>query len=480
MNQEQLTTIVNELIKLPKECEYVEFKLGFHSNERIGEIISAISNSCCLLHRQQGYLVFGIDDARQIVGTTFNPTLHKKENEEFEHWLVQRLTPRIDFRIYEFDIADQHLALFEIPSAINQPIDFMHEAYVRVGSVTRKLREFPEKESKIWNSKMEFETSLAIENLSAEEVVELLDTQSFFDHLKIPYPTNRDYVLNRLSSEKLVVEKNYQYAITNLGAIMFAKDLRRFDKLSNKSPRVLIYKGKDKLETLKDLQGSKGYAVAFEGQVKYINDLLPSNEAIESAVRKTVRVYPELAIRELVANAMIHQDFLLSGTGPLIEIFSDRIEFTNPGTPLITTNRFIDEYQSRNEKIAAMMRRFGFCEEKGSGIDKVVAQCEVYQLPAPEFSEKEKHTTVVLFAPMLLSRMDRKDKIRACYQHCCLKYVARDRMTNQSLRARFKIDDKNAAIASRIIMQTIDDKLIKDEDPLSKSKKFARYIPYWA
>ena len=84
-----------------------------------------------------------------------------------------------------------------------------------------------------------------------------------------------------------------------------------------------------------------------------------------------------------MANALIHQDFSLTGTGPTVEIFADRIEVTNPGTPLIDTLRFIDEPpQSRNETLAATMRRLNICEERGSGIDKVISQVELYQLPA--------------------------------------------------------------------------------------------------
>jgi predicted HTH transcriptional regulator len=91
-------------------------------------------------------------------------------------------------------------------------------------------------------------------------------------------------------------------------------------------------------------------------------------------------------VRELVANALIHQDFSLSGAGPMVEIFDGRIEITNPGEPLVDTDRFLDSPPtSRNEGLASLMRRFRICEERGSGIDKVVAQLELYQLPPPVF-----------------------------------------------------------------------------------------------
>lgn len=470
------------LLRQPKECEWVEFKKNYHSAEEIGQRISALANGACLQRQPYGYLVFGIEDNLLLSGTSFDPSRQKKGNELIEHWIVQRLSPKIDFRIVSAIIDEKFLVIFEIPAARNQPVSFMHEAYVRVGSITRKLREFPDKERKIWNNQPDsaFAKEIALRGLSAAEIVELLDTQLLFELLKVPYPSSREGVIEKLLSEKLIIEQRGSYCATNLGAILFARKISNFPAVARKAPRVVVYEGKNKLKTKRDVPGVKGYAVAFEGIVSFINSQLPANEEITKIVRESVTMYPQEAVRELVANALVHQDFGETGTGPMIEIFDDRIEVTNPGLPLITPLRFIDEYQSRNEDLASLMRRLGFCEEKGSGIDRVIALSEIYQLPAPDFRMLEKHTKVILFAYKKLSEMDRQDKIRACYQHCCLRYVSNDHMTNQSLRERFKIEDQNAAIASRIIGDTLDVKLIKLEDPDNKSRKYTRYVPIWA
>jgi ATP-dependent DNA helicase RecG len=126
---------------------------------------------------------------------------------------------------------------------------------------------------------------------------------------------------------------------------------------------------------------------------------LPANEVMEQALRKSVPVFPEVAVRELTANALIHQDFFVTGTGPMVEVFDDRIEITNPGEPLVDTQRFVDTPpKSRNESLASLMRRVRICEERGSGIDKVASQVEVFKLPAPLFERPEGFTRVVLFA----------------------------------------------------------------------------------
>ena len=164
------------------------------------------------------------------------------------------------------------------------------------------------------------------------------------------------------------------------------------------------------------------------------------SEEIKNGIMKNIKAYPEIAIRELITNMLIHQDFNISGTGPIVEIFNGRIEFSNPGKPLIDTARFIDHNPvSRNEGLAVIMRKMKMCEERGSGIDKVISESEKYQLPAPEFIVEEKFFKAILYAPRALKEMTREDKIRACYQHCCLKYVNRERMTNQTLRERFKL-----------------------------------------
>jgi predicted HTH transcriptional regulator len=247
------------------------------------------------------------------------------------------------------------------------------------------------------------------------------------------------------------------FDITNLGGIIFAKDLNSFDRIARKAIRVVVYNNANRVETIREQTGLKGYGVGFEGAMSFINNLLPENEIIDNALRKSVRLYPEIAIRELVANAIIHQDFTIRGTGPMIEIFSDRIEVSNPGIPLIDPLRFIDEPpQSRNEALASFLRRINICEERGSGVDKVIFQVEFNQLPAPEFSVTSNHTKATLFAHKDFAEMDKLDRIRACYQHACLRYVSNDFLTNKSLRERFSIAKKNHSMASRIIADTVE------------------------
>lgn len=217
--------------------------------------------------------------------------------------------------------------------------------------------------------------------MNADDVLRLLDYPAYFDLLEAPLPANRDGILTALADDNLIRPNQAgNWDITNLGAILFAKHLEKFKRLKRKAMRVIQYRGIGRTETMKEQTGVKGYAAGFEGLVNYINGLIPSNEVIGPALRKAVPMFPELAVRELVANAIIHQDFFIAGSSPMVEIFDDRIEITNPGEPLVDIQRFIDTPpKSPNETLASLMRRFRICEERGSGIDKVVFQVELYQ-----------------------------------------------------------------------------------------------------
>jgi predicted HTH transcriptional regulator len=320
----------------------------------------------------------------------------------------------------------------------------------------------------------------ATEGLDAQQVVAFLDTQNYFELFKLPYPRDRAGVLDRLVRERLVDPVQGGYAIRRIGALLFAKNLNEFPDLARKPSRVVVYTGPSKLETRLDITGTRGYAVGFQSLVQFVMEQLPQNELIEGALRRAVKMVPEVAIRELVANALIHQDLLIPGTSVMIEIYSDRVEISNPGEPVVPVERFIDGYQSRNERLADFMRRIGICEEKSSGIDRVVHNAEIFQLPAPDFRAGYRRTIATIYGHKDFDEMDRNDRVRACYQHCCLKYVMNQKMTNQSLRERFRLAESKADVVSRIIQETVSEGKIKPSTDSGGSKRYAKYIPNWA
>lgn len=483
-SQAQLAALVRELCALPGEREWVEFKHNNENPEEIGEYISALANSAALLGKPFGYLLWGIEDETQaIVGTAFQHRTSKAGNEPLENWLARLLTPRLHFQFCEVSIDGKDVVVLEIPRALGQPVQFKGQEYIRVGSQKKKLKDFPEKERMLWRifDRSSFEDLIAAPSVSSDDVLHLIDYPAYFELLQRPLPDEKSGILEALRADGLIHRaEGGSWDITNLGAILFAKHLQDFPGIGRKAMRVIVYKGTGRVQTVKEQGGAKGYASGFEGLIGFVTGLLPSNEVIGKALRNVVPMFPTLAVRELVANALIHQDFLVAGAGPMVEIFDDRMEISNPGVPLIAPERFLDNPpRSRNEKLAALMRRFGICEERGSGIDKVVSEIEFYQLPAALFEARGESTIAVLFAQRPLTKMDKTDRVRACYQHASLRYVSRDFMTNTSLRERFGIKEENKAQASRFIKDAVDAGKILPYDE-NAAPKLMKYIPHWA
>ena len=421
-------SLLRELVKLPTETPWLELKTNNRDPQQIGEYISALANAAALARRSSGYLIWGIDDAsHDLLGTDFDPAKTRKGAEELESWLLRLLTPKVNFRFVSISTNGKKFVLLEVDAASHNPVQFGGTEYVRIGSYKKKLKDFPEKEKELWRifDETPFEQQVAMGQVSSEWVISQLSHPLYFELTGLMIPELRSDILNYFESERFIAKDlNGQWNILNLGALLFARELHSFSGLARKVVRVVVYRGNNKLETIQEWNLTKGYAHGFQSLIEFIENRIILSETIESGIRKTLYRFPRLAVRELVANALIHQEFNITGTGPIVEIFDNRIEITNPGLPCIPVNRFVDSPpQSRNERLASFMRRIGICEERGSGIDKVVLETEHQKLPPPLFEVTEQHTTCVLFAYREFKAMDRQERMRACHLHACIKFV---------------------------------------------------------
>lgn len=422
-----------------------------------------------------GHIIFGVQDKlpRKVVGT--NAFLDVID-------ITSKIFTWVGFRVDVEEIShpEGRILVFTIPARPRGTAYHYQGAYLmRSGEELVPMSE--DQLRKIFAEGLpSWLEEIAKKDVIAQDVIQLLDTQTYFDLIEMPYPTSQENVLARLIDENLIEKTSTGFNILNIGAILLAKDLKKFDNIRRKATRVIVYTGESKLETESDLIGEKGYAVGFTGLVHYVMSKLPQNEIIEDAIRKKAKLVPEIVIRELLANALIHQDFQISGASPVVEIYSNRIEISNPGIPIVPVDRFIDGYQSRNERLADLMRRVGICEEKSSGIDRVIQSAEILQLPAPEFLVSQNRTIVIIHGLRPFKGMNGSDRVRACYQHCVLQYVIRKQMTNQSLRIRFGVSEGSSNAISQIISNALDQKLIKSDPNAPDSRRYARYIPIWA
>ncbi len=478
-----LEPLVLELIKYPTELPWLEFKHNNYTPQTIGQDICALANGAALEDRHVAYFLWGIDDTtHEIVGTEYNLQNLKKGGQEMENWLRSLLSQNADFEFQSVTINGKQVGVLTIQPAAVQPVVFEKTAYIRVGSYTKKLQDHPALQARLWNKLQNhhFEDQPARENMTLSEALKLLDYGIYFDLTGINQPSDQAGAAHYLEEDSILIRQdNGMYAITNLGAILLAKKLSDFPRVARKAIRVVQYEGTSRLNMLRENTGNKGYAVGFEGLMNFIEALIPSKETITGALRERNTAYPLLAIREAVANALIHQDFSISGAGPTVELFDSRIEIINPGTPLVDVQRIIDNPpKSRNEKLASLMRRFRMCEELGTGWDKIVSSCEAIQLPAPRIELYEENTKVTLYAHKPFSALSMEDKLLACYLHACVLYVRGEYMTNSSLRKRFGLEDSSSGTSSRIIREAVEKKLIKPFDP-STAPRYMKYMPAW-
>jgi len=453
------------------ETQKLEFKeaKASYDRQKLAAYCVAIANE------GGGHFLLGITDKppRTVVGSAAFPNVVKTAEQLFD---------TVGFRVDVEEVShpDGRVVVFNIPARPRGTAYHLDGKYLmRSGSALVPMSE-DRLRAIFAEGKPDWLEEPSLTALSGQDVITLLDTQTFFELLKLPYPGDRAGVLDRLLKERLIDKSDESYAIRRLGGLLLAKNLEQFPDLMRKACRIVVYQSTSKLQTRLDRVESRGYAVGFRGLVEFVMAQLPQNEVIESALRRAVRLVPEDTIRELTANALIHQDLTIGGASPMIEIYSNRIEISNPGEPIVPVERFIDGYQSRNERLADLMRRMSICEEKSSGIDRVVQVVELYQLPAPDFRAGHNRTIVTLFGPRPFEDMDRDDRIRACYQHCALKWVMSEHMTNQSLRERFGLPERKSAITSQIISAAIEAGVIKPDETMGSSRKYARYVPFWA
>ena len=475
--------LVRHLCRNPHATEWLEFKESNTRPDRIGTTVAALANGSALANRRAAYRVWGVSDIdHTVVGTSFSPSATRVGNEDFKPWLIRSLNPATGLRFHETQMDGRDVVVLEIESASHRPVAFKGAEYVRIGSANRKLKDHSAEEMRLWEvfNRSRFEEGTALDGLTSDDLWSLLDVEAYFNLLERPRPFNVDANLEYLERDRIIrLDATGRWEVTNAGVVLFAKDLTRFSQLRHKSVRIIEYDNSSRLHTRRQLEFSRGYASAFHDMVRFILVLLPAEEVMAGGLRRSNLTYPEIAVRELLANMLVHQDFSVGGARPMVEIFEGRIEFTNPGKPLVDTGRFVDlPSRTRNAGLASLMRRFGICEEQGSGIDKVVDAIEAHLLPAPRFDNPGPFTKVTLFGPKQWSDMTSDDRVWACCLHASLRYLAAQPANNKSVRDRFGLGPNDGARVSRLLRDAVGSGLLCLRDP-GAGCRARSYLPWW-
>ena len=477
---EALDWLTESLAPIPHEINELDWKVTITDNkDRLIEHLIAFAN-----YPKGGCLVFGIDDtgkpqgiAQQEVATISN-TLANLGRDAIEPPLA------LDHSVADFK--GVHILLVRIPEQAVKPAHrrgrSIEDAWIRSNATTRKASRSEVAGLMLNSAQPRWEDLHVSALMSIDDIRAALDLDTIGKLLQRPLPVESGDLSRWLVDEGMLVAEARGFYITNFGAIAAARALAGFNGLARKGVRVVRYRGTNKVESIEEVPGQRGYAVAFEGLIGYLHQVLPRSEVIEQSLRTEVTMYPDIALRELIANALIHQDFSVTGAGPMIDIYDDRIEVTNPGSllPGKKLDRLIGTTpESRNDKLASSFRRYRICEERGTGFQKVVSAIELFGLPPLKMTVLDNAFRVTLFAPKKFADMTLSERVEATYQHAVLQYLSSSSLTNTSLRGRFKLHEKFRNQITNVIGESVSAGRLKRKDEGS-GNKFAEYWPYWA
>jgi predicted HTH transcriptional regulator len=477
-----LELLSNSLEPPQHEPNEIDWKVSLSADsKRLSEHLCAFAN-----YPGGGYLAFGIANDATLKGLT--PTEVEEISKKVVNLGRDAVEPPLQLDHEGVSYKGVHILLICIPEAKLKPIrkrnHSIDDTSVRSGGTTRRASRQEIAYMMLHSDTPRWEDLHASILMTDADLLSALRIDPIVAMLDQPIPTSEDERLRWMTESGFIVRHPSGGGyITNLGAISAAADLRKFATLTDKSARVIVYGGMNKLRTTSDIEGSRGYVLSFQQLLSYVCGLLPKSEVIQQALRESVPVYPELALREVIANALIHQDFTITGSRPLIEIYTDRIEISNPGKllPSKTIDRIIGtQPESRNEKLARAFRLYKICEQRGSGLFRAAMEAEIFGLPPIKFEEASNHFKVTLSSPRTFSQMTAPDRLNACYQHALLKWCSNSVMTNKSLRERLKMSEKQRSMVSRLIQEALDNGMIAPANPENASRKYTEYVPAWA
>ena len=408
MTPDELDRKLSELRTLPKETEWIEFKIDYCNPQEIGEHISALSNSACLHNKVKGYLVFGIEnETHNIIGTHFKPKQKKVGNEELENWIATQLNPKIDFTIYEFQYSGKQIVLFEIDATNNTPVKFRGVAYIRIGSYTKKLVDHPEKERKIWKKHAEYDWSAQI---CESATIDDLDKEAI-NKARAEYKTKYSYLTGDIDSWDDVTFLNkakitIQNKVTRTAIILLGKE----ESSHFLSPYVAqiswILKDVHKVE--KDYKHfGPPFILNVERLFTIVRNLryryLPDGSLFPIEINQ----YDQWVIREALHNCIAHQDYELRGRIYVVEN-PDELIFTNVGlfipgdVETVIRMDWPPEFY-RNSFLAQAMVNLNMIDTIGNGIKKMFQKQKQRFFPMPDYDLTQPEKVIVRIQGKILN-----------------------------------------------------------------------------
>lgn len=450
-----------------RNFELKEAKDSFSFNELL-KYCSAISNE------GGGIIIFGIRDNKEIIGTKAFEDINSTEYSVYRDLNIKII---LEEKNYE----GKRILVCIVPKRNSgSPVAYKGAYFMRSGESLVPMTQDMLRDI-FSESSGNYLERIAVDSIPAEDIVRTLDIDIYFKLLRKSVPTSLDEIMVSLLSDRVIKRSGDVYSITNLGMFALARTFEDIYHFRHKKLRIIRFDESSRVNAISDVFLDGGYAIAMVKAVdELLPALLPTYESFSSASRNTIKHYPLVALRELLANALFHQDLESVHSHPTIEIHPEYISIVNPGKPIIDIARFIDDNQSRNPELVSLMYKLGLCEARGTGMDRVLVEIELAQIAAPQIDLGDNVTRVTLDAGKKFATMSQAERVWATFMHCCRLYVQQDHMSNTSLRNRFGLPQDKTAQISQLINAAVSAKLIKNINPSNQSKRFTKYVPFFA
>ncbi len=400
--QDEWRALITRLTGLPRETEWVEFKVGNADPERIGKYVSGLANAACEALQDFGYLVWGIDDITHvIVGTDFDPSSKRIGNQPIELWLRTLLAPEIGFVFHEITFSTKRVVIMEIEAAYRQPISFRKEPWIRIGSSLTELSKYPHKAARIYQT---------IGRDWSAEVVEgarlsALDPEALaFARRQFAEKHKNDTFAGEiagwddetfLNKAKLATEGR----LTKASLLLLGK------------PESAHWLAPSVARITWNLLDAEGTSIDYQ---HFEPPLLLAVEHVFGKIRNmTLRTMPDGSLfpveiaqydpwvfREAIHNAIVHQDYRLCRTIALTE-FPDRLTIANAGAFLPGSIDAALDSQIRprnypNAALAEAMVELKMIDTIGSGIRRMFMTQRKRYMPMPDYDLRPEEVAVTL------------------------------------------------------------------------------------
>jgi ATP-dependent DNA helicase RecG len=372
------------------ESERLEFK------RTTGELKDGMSGICAMLNGDGGRVLFGVTPSGKISGQDVTDNTLQDVARE-----IRKLEPQAHIQQTLVTVADtRQVIVLETTLAPNGPYTYDGRPYKRVGPTTTRMTksEYEDRLLARTNALNRWENQVAdgctIDDLDTSEIERTLQTGVAAGRLETTVTSAAD-ALDRFH---LRVDGQ----VLRAAVVLFGREMLPY--YPQCGLRLARFKGTTKTEFL-DQRQLHGHAfLLLEEADLFIRRHLPVAGRIEPGVmeRQDEPVYPPLALREALVNALCHRDYAIPGGAVNVAIFDDRLEIVSSGLlpPGITIDDLKREHVSRprNPLIAEVFYRRGLIERWGRGTQKIVELCVAAGQPEPEF-EEQAGDVVVRFRP---------------------------------------------------------------------------------